>query len=879
MLSLNDAKLNYSFVLSLVIGAWALGFQLSAVAQPKPVTEGVGSAPPIAADSSKGPGTDIDADAPVVNKNQEPRQPTPNTAQASTPAQQNAARAPAQQNTSSPGQTGPQKPQIPTVEVAGDDDDKEGAGALPAGEELVNIDFPEPTDIRDIIKAVALWTNKNVLLDKNVQGRVQIISPKKVTKEEAYQAFLSALNLVDLTTVETGKVIKIMPVRQAVKGNLKTFLGASWTPRTDEVITQIVPLRYIEANELQRSLSRIVSPNSIIPYKPTNTLIISDSGYKVRRILDIIELLDVQGQQPKVAIVPIKHGEAKSIADKVSAIFKSSGAATGAKGGGPGSYLTYKILTDERSNSVIIFGPPRTIQDVKALVRKLDIKLDDPSNQSSIHVRPLEYAEAKKLAATLSALGQGGSSRRSTRRPPVRRNVAGSNSSETNASDVVAQLEDIKIAADESSNSLIITGNRAAYQALNSIIRKLDVRRPQVYVQSDILDIQGDNGFDANFSVFSGFPGPGESNVATTWEAGPLATLIASQTSSSTSSTQTLAAANSAFGDQFTVGILSGKSVNIPGIGEFSPGALIKLLKADANTRILASPHLLTANNEEAEVSAGQRVFIRSAGETNATGSFNPRVEKENVDLSLKIKPNVSYSNYLTLNVEIDANSIAQLDPSTGLPLVSKRKSKQIVTVKNGQTVVISGLARIDEKETFRKIPLLGDIPLLGWLFRNTKIVKVRSNLTIFLTPNIVHGAEDLAAVYRKKLAERDELLSALYGSGFKDSEFYKRLPKEEDGVYKPDPMDDYEKKRLQKIRQDILRNSGEDVDEMPEVESNIEDLPAPAGTLGDSSIGTGVGSQDLQPPSAGQPFGDEGNDDLSVGPDDLPEESPPPTD
>jgi general secretion pathway protein D len=182
---------------------------------------------------------------------------------------------------------------------------------------------------------VALWTNKNVILDRNVSGKVQIISPRKVTKEEAYQAFLSALNLLGMTTVETGKVIKIMPVRTAVKDNLKTFLGSKWTLLTDEIITQIVPLKYIDAKEIQNTLSRIVSSNSMIAYEKTNTLIISDSGYKVRRILDILELLDVQGQQPQVAIVPIRYADAKSIVDKINELMKG--------GAGRGS-SAYKLL-------------------------------------------------------------------------------------------------------------------------------------------------------------------------------------------------------------------------------------------------------------------------------------------------------------------------------------------------------------------------------------------------------------------------------------------------------------------------------------------------------------------------------------------------------
>ena len=304
------------------------------------------------------------------------------------------------QNSNPPGTQAPKKK----------DRERPGADKVPAGQELVNIDFPEPTDIKDIIRAVALWTGKNVILGKGVNGKVQMISPRKVTKEEAYQAFLSTLNVLGLTTVETGKVIKILPVRNAVKGNLQIYQGSAWAPRTDKMITQIVPLKYIDAKKIKTTLSRIVSTNSMITYEPTNTLIISDTGYKVRRILAIIELLDVQGQQAQMALVPIRYADAKIVAQKVGEILKVS---TQGKGSSSG-FRAYKITVDERSNSVVIFGPPRTISDVKALVKQFDTVVDDPANQAAIRVRFLNYADAKKLASTLSSLAAG-NTRRNTR--------------------------------------------------------------------------------------------------------------------------------------------------------------------------------------------------------------------------------------------------------------------------------------------------------------------------------------------------------------------------------------------------------------------------------------------------------------------------------
>jgi general secretion pathway protein D len=730
-----------------------------------------------------------------------------------------------------------------------------GASAVPSGQELVNIDFPEPTEIKDIIKAVALWTGKNVILDRNVNGKVQIISPRKVTKEEAYQAFLSALNILGLTTVETGKVIKIMPVRTAVKGNLKTFLGSSWTPMTDEIITQIVPLKYIDAKEIQSTLSRIVSSNSMIAYPPTNTLIISDSGYKVRRVLDILELLDVQGQQAQVAIVPIRFAEAKSIADKVTEIFK--GTTEIKKGSTGGGYRSYKIMTDERTNSVIIFGPPRTITDVKALVKRFDVQLDDPSRQATIHVRPLDYADAKKLSSTLSALASGSKSATATpaRRPPVGRTQPNGAAASTAPISVADLGGDVKIAPDESSNSLIITGSHAAYQTINSLIRKLDLRRSQVFVEADILDINMESGFNFRTAVFAGRGGPNNTNIATTWQAAPLGPLVASQASGSTTTNSAqVEKVAGVFAEDLTVGILSGKEVEIAGLGKFKPGALIRMIKNDGNTRILSSPHILTSNNEEAQIVVGEKLFFRSSELSPQTGAVVNKVEKEDVDLTLGIKPNISHANYVTLSIDLESSS-ATIDSKSELPKVNRRKTKQIVTVKNGQTVVVSGLVQTSEFQSFQKIPLLGDIPIIGWLFRNSNMQTVKTNLMIFLTPHIIHGADDLAAVYKSKVEERDQFLASIYGSGHVNDDFYALLPTREDGVYKPDELDKAEKARREELLNQMYRSSGNGEpqkvitpSDAPKPEEGEVYVPLGGDGGGDGGSGGG-GGEALEPP------------------------------
>lgn len=750
----------------------------------------------------------------------------------------------------------------------GDDNEFVAADEVPAGQELVSIDFPEPTEIKDIIRAVALWTGKNVILGQGVNGRVQMISPRKVTKEEAYQAFLSALNVLGLTTVETGRVIKIMPTRNALRDNLRIYQGTSWSPRTDELITQIVPLRYIDAREIQRTLSRIVSTNSMIAYQPTNTLIISDTGYTVRRVLQIIELLDVAGQQPQVALVPIRYGDAKSIAGKVSEILKASSgssraAPTGGKaaGGTVADYRTFRVTVDERSNSVVVFGPPRTIEDVKALIKKFDFPIDDPSNQASIRVRFLDYADAKNLASTLSSLAQGANnnSRNSSlvRRTIGQRRTLTPNSTTNDSSTEAAVAElsnNVRITADESANALLITGSRAAYEAVNSLIRKLDRRRAQVYVETDILDVNLSNGINFGTSMVLGSKN-GNSLQSYGWQGDAIAPIIAagSQEGRSISDAQKLGIA-SALGRNFTIGVLSGQEVDIPGIGAVRPGALVTMLKADGNTRVLSSPHLLTSNNETAKIVVGDTLFFKSAQQSATVGAGAiEKIEKEDADLSLEIRPNISHSgSYVTMKIDLEANE-GSIDPNTQLPNINKRQTSQLVTVRNGQTAVISGLVKRRDQETYQKIPLLGDIPILGWLFRNTSITKVTSSLMIFLTPHVVYGANDLAAIYKQKVEERDELLTAAFGSSSSDP-FMKALPTVEDGSFRPSEFDEQEEKRNQQLRDELKEDMGFESDST-------------------STSGSASGP-DESPLTVPVPMGDfEGGVDL---PDDLPPPPPP---
>ena len=542
----------------------------------------------------------------------------------------------------------------------------------------------------------------------------------------------------------------------------------------------------------------------MIAYQPTNTLIISDTGYKVRRILQIVELLDVAGQQPKVALVPIKWGDAKVISQKVSEILKAS--QTSKKG--KAQYRTYKVTVDERSNSVVIFGPPRTIQDVKDLVKKFDFPVEDPTNQAAIRVRFLDYADAKKLATTLSSLAQGSNSRQSRTIGRVRRSSSNNKKTAKSTSAPVADLGDnVKITADESSNSLLITGSRSAYEAINSIVRKLDRRRAQVYVEADILDVNLTNNLNFGTSIIMGEDSGGTVR-SYGWQGKNMAPIVAAGEDDNLDNASKIGIAE-ALGRDFTIGVLASQSVEISGLGSVKPGGLISMLKADGNTRVLASPHLLTSNNETAKIVVGSKIFYKTA-KTSATvgaGAIED-VKDVDADLSLEMKPNVSHSgNYVTLKLDLEANE-GSIDANTSLPNISKRQTSQLVTVKNGQTAVISGLVKRREEESFQKIPLLGDLPIIGWLFRNSIISKATTSLMIFLTPHVVFGANDLAKIYEQKVQQRDDLLKSAFGFDESD-EFYRALPTKEAGVFRASAHDLRETEEHSKIMNEIQEEIG----------------------------------------------------------------------
>lgn len=594
-----------------------------------------------------------------------------------------------------------------------------------AGDGLVNIHFPELTDVKDIIKAVSLWTGKQIILDNNVNEKVQIISLKKVTQEEAYLIFLSALDTVGLTTVETGKLIKIIKKRDALKDNLKVLRGKTFIPATDEMITQVFPLQYIPADQTRVTLSRIMPASSIISYDITNTLIISDTGNNLRRVSRILDIIDIRGNQPELIVIPIMHAQVKQIDQMLK---QMTGLSTQSYNSQSGVLKQFKTVSDEKSNILFAFGPKSLGAAFLAIIKQLDAP--GPRNGGSNYfVRPLEFTSAKYLATVLNSL----------------------RASEKNKPGIT---KDLKIIADEPTNSLIITGGSQAYQAVNQLVRRLDRQKAQVFFLVDILEVQSSDTFRYASSILAGLGSEGKgTKYITGWQAASSAPLILAGNAASEGQAgrEQYKAATAVFADDFSIALLPSQEVHLAGIGKISPTALLKLIKSDSMTKVLSSPYILTSDHEEAFVSVGETIFFNSV-QNDPSGIPIPKVEKENVDLTLKLLPSISQSNHLSLKVEVEASDIAGFSEG-GMPRVTKRKAVQNIIIKNDQTMVMSGLTKRYNFEQTNKVPLLGDLPIVGWLFRNSQIQTQSSHLLFFVTPYVVRNSEDLTNLYKSRIA------------------------------------------------------------------------------------------------------------------------------
>jgi general secretion pathway protein D len=668
-----------------------------------------------------------------------------------------------------------------------------------AADDLVTMNFQD-IDIPVLAQFISEITHRNFIVDEKVRGKVTIISPTKVTTDEAYAIFQSVLQVKGYTTVESGRVVKIVPSKEAKQVGLPTVYNGSIATVGDEFITRLVPLRHVSAAEMVQVLQPMVSGDGLVlPYPQTNSLILTDAATNVKRLLLMLEDLDVEGYERLTEVIPLKHAVASDLSKKIEEIMKDQGggdsptgsrvkivtattatATTNNPPASPGSTRTIRVLPDERTNSLIVMASPLELKTVQRLVHQLDVPL--PPGQSKIHVYPLKYANAEELLPVLADLiggstgGAGGRQsvniprreRRYSREQRFGRSNARYSSglgdrlpspssqppSVPTANGAVSGSapefnSEVSISADPSTNSLIISAAPQDFATLKSVIEQLDVRRKQVYVEAIILEVSMERarklGIELQYSFSIGGEGIGLGRTQ-------LRDLGSALKNPASLSGLLLAAA-------------SNETITLPD-GTRIPAqiALLRAAQDSSDVNVLSAPTLLTADNQEAEILVGQNVPFISSRATDATQLRNlfANVERQDVGITLRLTPQISEGDAVRLDVYEEVSAIVPTivgDPDLVGPTTSVRSASTTVVAKSGQTVVIGGLISDNSFRQRSSVPYLQDLPVLGNFFRSDNTDSEKINLLIFLTPHIVRDDTEIAA---HSTGERDRFRNFL---------------------------------------------------------------------------------------------------------------------
>jgi len=626
------------------------------------------------------------------------------------------------------------------------------ASTEPKGQ--LRLDFNK-ADIRTFIKHISEHTGKNFIIDDKVKGFVTVNSPQPVTKDEAYQVFESVLEVNGFTTVDYGDYLKIIPVNDARTKNVETLVGTSMKNPEDKVVTQIIPLKYANPEELKRVLASLVSGGaSMISYPQTGTLIVTDVSSNIQRILKIINNVDVPDVGQEISIIPLQNAEAGKLVKTLDSIFKDPKTANQPQIRKVGEYSP-RFVADERVNTVIVMASEIETKRIRKLITMLDKEV--PRGDEKVHVYYLEHASADEMARVLQFMPQQASSSSSSsvtsfgssatptdgeqkKDQPFNRPATTTPVSATSGGSPVSG--EIKITSDKSTNSLIIMADRQDYAVLEEIIKKLDIPRAMVLIECLIMEVSitkefnlgtewmvlGESSIDGNqVGIGGGFGGAGYNNTVNTLKTGVLP-------------------------QGTSLGVFSKDSVQIGNVKFPNISAIIQAYKKDNDVNILSAPHILGTDNQVSEIHVGKNVPYQTKVTTQGDQPY-ANYEYKNVGITLKIEPQISKDGRVKMKIYQEVTKLDELSKSAALatPTTFKRTIDTNVIVEVKNTVVIGGLIDNSFSETEYKVPCLGDIPGLGWLFKTLSSGNERTNLFVFLTPHILRDAKDTKAIYDRK--------------------------------------------------------------------------------------------------------------------------------
>ena len=621
--------------------------------------------------------------------------------------------------------------------------------------EAVTLNFVN-AEIDAVARTMGVITGRNMVVDPRVKGTMNLSSEKAISPAAAYNQFVTTLRLQGIVVVESQGIFKVVPeVDAKLQTSIVSAGGVTTRAGSNQIVTQIFNLNYDSAANLLPILRPLISPNNTINVNPgNNSLIITDYADNLQRIARIIAASDLPAAAD-VEIIPLKHALSSDLAPLVLRLVDSgsTGAVPGATAGQTDTGVRTTVISEPRSNSLIV----RTANAARlTLVKSLIAKLDQPSSQSAagnVHVVFLKNADALKLAITLRAslasISTGTPGTTATAGASPAGAAAASNAANSGVQASPQPSTGGQIQADPATNSLIITAAEPQYRQLRAIIDQLDARRAQVYVESLIAEINSDKAAEFgvqwqnalgnrrdpnNLSAAGTNYGSGGKNLLA------LALSGLSTTATSTTAPSVIPAAGLNIG---AATIIAGKTV----LGIFA-----NFLQTTGEGNILSTPNLLTLDNEEAKIIIGQNVpfvtgqYTNSAASAGSTGTVNPfqTVERKDVGLTLKVKPQISENGTVKLEIfqEVSSVQASSINSATGL-ITNKRSIQTNVLVEDGGIVVLGGLLQDEYSNNQEKIPLLGDIPLFGNLFKTESRGRKKTNLMVFLRPVVVRDSAD----------------------------------------------------------------------------------------------------------------------------------------
>lgn len=636
------------------------------------------------------------------------------------------------------------------------------------GPEIVeSFDFPD-TDIMEMTKHMQRLTGINLILDKDVKGKVSIIAPTPITVGDAWKAYLTALNMAGYTLVKSGAFYKVINARDIRYTPTKIYTG-NYTPDTENYVMRVIALKNVSAQEIARNFRPFMSRyGRIIDIKQTNTVIMADTGTNINRLVKMVKFLDVPGYEETLQIVRVKNSSAQEIAKLLDSILKGgsgagarpvNGVATprfaGAGGESTNSAVISRIIAEPRTNSIIAMANAEGGKQLRELITKLDVKLVS-SGSGRVHVYYLNYGDSEELSKTLSSIVSGnvqqaGGATGGAAQPRF-------SSSGGVAENAIFSAE-VKITSDKNNNALVVTASPTDWLTLKDVIARLDIPRDQVYVEGMILEanVTKNKGFGVNFV---GAYGQGNAQ-----RAGLGSTDLFNLLGGNPTGINGFFAGIGAGGTR-TVNI-GGQDVKVSGVN-----ALIKAVASHQNTNVLATPQILALDNTEATFEVGETSPVQNA--TIGVGgqqSFN--FQQQEAKLSLKITPQINkVTRFVKLKINQKLDDFKAGSPAAqggGLPTTVRAAITEVM-VRDRDTIAMGGLLRDKDTVVFNKVPLLGDIPVLGWLFKSKSRTVEKVNLLFFMTPKILAPYTKTASSHTLEvMGKREQGMQGIFEGDDKD--------------------------------------------------------------------------------------------------------------